>query len=354
MRTRRTDILVGITVAVTLLAAGCGGGGSKAATGSPNGVNPGVELPAIQVQHQSAFALLDAAGWSAALGDGVTAIEDDLMAPDSSCGGSISGASTLTAGDIKIVIVLYACDSEADAQSLASAIGSPAPQVTVQQCTQLLNVRPELGPESQQVLNHIKENGGDPTVAAKEANATLAAAGTKLADALKAKLSCDPGKSVFEIPAGGADPCDSASLSAAVGEAVTFVHEILLAGPGVSCQVRPKTKTAFTMTLTCDAQLKKAVPPTESNAAFATAAHNAGSQAKSVNEEGVEAFETRAFFQAKLRPNGTVCVLKIETGGSTIEPADHAVFIAVAAGLNPRFVDKDTFFTEGGSSAVAN
>ena len=221
MRTRRTDILVGITVAVTLLAAGCGGGGSKAATGSPNGVNPGVELPAIQVQHQSAFALLDAAGWSAALGDGVTAIEDDLMAPDSSCGGSISGASTLTAGDIKIVIVLYACDSEADAQSLASAIGSPAPQVTVQQCTQLLNVRPELGPESQQVLNHIKENGGDPTVAAKEANATLAAAGTKLADALKAKLSCDPGKSVFEIPAGGADPCDSASLSAAVGEAGT-------------------------------------------------------------------------------------------------------------------------------------
>src|SRR4051794_15071711 len=119
MRNRRTDTLIGIALAVTLLAAACGGGGTKTGTGtSPSGVDPGVELPAIQVQQQSAFALLDAAGWSAALGDGVTAIEDDLMAPAGGCNGSASVASTLTASGIKIVIILHACDTEANAKSL--------------------------------------------------------------------------------------------------------------------------------------------------------------------------------------------------------------------------------------------
>lgn len=348
MRTRRTDTLIGLALAVALIVTACGGGGgSKAtATGAPDGVSRGVEVPAIEVQHQSAFSLLDAAGWSAALGDGVTAIEDDLMAPAGGCNGSASVASTLTSSGIKIVIILHACDTEANAKDLAAGIGSPSPQVTLQQCTQIINVRPELGPELQDQLNHIKENGGDPTVAAQEADAKLLAAGTKLADALKAKLTCDPGKSVFEIPAGGGDPCDSASVKAAVGEDVTFKHVLLLQGPAVSCEVQPKTKTGFSMSMTCDAQLKKAVPPSEANAKFATDLHNAGSQAKSVTDGGIEAFETRAIFEAKLRQNGTICVLRMETHGSTIEAADHANFVALAQGVKPRFVDKDTFTSE--------
>ena len=218
----------------------------------------------------------------------------------------------------------------------------------------MLQVTPKLGQEAQTALENVKETGGDPTAALNDANNKLATFAGKLSTALSAKLSCDPGKSVFEIPAGGADPCDVASLGAAVGEAVTVNHQLTARVLGVSCRVQPKTKTGFTLGLSCDAQLKKAVPLTEANAAFATADHNAGSQAKSVTDGGLEAFETPATFQAKLRINNTICVLFMETGGSSIDAAAHAVLVAVAQGLKPRFVDKNTFISEGGSSAVAN
>ncbi|MEY2459743.1 MAG: hypothetical protein QOG30_1573, partial [Acidimicrobiaceae bacterium] len=331
MRTRRTDTLIGLALTVALVAAGCGGGSSKTGTGSPTGGNAGVELPAIQVQHQSAFALLDAAGWSAAIGDAVTAIEDDLIAPgDCGSDGAVSSASTITASGDKFVVFLFACDTEANAQSFASQIGSPAPTVVVQQCTKVLNVRPSLGPDAQAALNSVKENGGDPTVAIQESDARLTTEGTKLADALKAKLSCEPGKRVYEIPAGGADPCDIASLTAAVGEPVTVTHQPASRNtPGVSCRVSPKTQAHFSLTLSCDAQLKKAVPPTESNARFATDQHNSGSRAQPVTDGGIEAFKTVAIFETKLRTNNTLCALVDETEASGFDDASIAIALKV-------------------------
>jgi hypothetical protein len=98
-------------------------------------------------------------------------------------------------------------------------IGGPAPQVVVQKCTQLLQVNPSLGPDAQKALDDVKANGGDPTAAFEQSNEKLKTQAGNLSGALSAKLSCDPGQSVFEIPAGGADPCDIPSLSAALGEA---------------------------------------------------------------------------------------------------------------------------------------
>ena len=345
MGTRRTDTLIGLALAGALVAAGCGGGSSKAGTGSPSGGDADVELPAIQVQHQSAFALLDAAGWSAAIGDAVPAIEDDLIAPGN-CGndGAVSSASTLTAGGDKLVVFLYACDTEVNAQSFASQIGNSDPTVTVQQCTKALTVQPQLGPDAQAALDSVKENGGDPTVAIQESDARLKAEGTKLANALKAKLSCEPGKSVYEIPAGGADPCDIASLTAAVGEPVTVTHQLANRNkPGVSCRVDPKTQSHFSLTLACDAPLKKAVPPTESNTRFATDQHNSGSRAQAVTDGGIEAFKTLSIVETKLRTNNGLCVLVDEINESAFNDASYAIAFKVAQQLKPRFVDKDTF-----------
>jgi hypothetical protein len=349
MGAQRSNILAGLIVTIALVAAACAGGSKTAVGGGGNGTNPGVEVPAIQVQHQSAFALLDAAGWSTALGDQVTAIEDDLMAPTAGCGGSSSGASTLTASGSKFVVFLEACDNEADAQSLSTQIASQPPVVTVQQCTKVINIRPSLGPEAQAALDGVKANGGDPTAAFQQSNDKLAAQATKLADALKARVSCDPGKAVYEIPAGGADPCDVASLSAALGESVIVSHQLANRGnPGVSCRVTPKTKPSFTLTLSCDAQLKKAVPPTNADSAFATEQHNQGSRATAVTDGGIEAFHSLSIFESKLRKNGTVCRMIDEVGQSAFDDPTIADAIRVVQGLAPRFVDKDQFLTEGG------
>ncbi len=357
MRTRRTDILASLAIVAVLLAAACGGGGSKAATaGTPGDSTRGVELPVIEVQHQSAFALLDAAGWSAAIGDQVTTIEDDLMAPgDCGSASTVSSASTITASGDKIVVFLDACDTEANAQSFAQQIGSQAPVVTVQQCTKVINIRPQLGPDAQKALDEVKINGGDPTVAFQQANDRLQSEATKLAATLKAKVGCDAGKSVFEIPAGGADPCDVASLTAALGESVTVSHQLANRNaPGVSCRVEPKTKAHFSLTLACDAQLKKAVPVTESNARFATDQHNNGSRAQAVNDGGIEAFKTLAIFETKMRVNNTICVLVDEINESAFNEISLGDASKVAQQLKPHFVDKDTFLTEGGAAAVAN
>lgn len=352
MRIRRIDILASVTVAAALLTAGCSGGGSKGtAASTPNGSTRGVEVPAIQVQHQSAFALLDAAGWSAAIGDGVTAIEDDLMAPGNcGTGGTVSGASTITASGDKILVFLDVCGTEASAQSFAQQIGAQAPIVAVQQCTSVINIRPSLGPDAQKALDDVKIQGGDPTVALQQANDRLQKEATNLAAALKGKVSCGPAKSVFEIPAGGADPCDIDSLTAAVGEAVTVLHSLAARNaPGVSCHVQPKTQAGFTLTLACDAQLQKAVPPTESNERYATAQHDNGVRAQPVTDGGIEAFKTPAIFETKMRQHNTVCVLVDETEQSTFDAAADAIALKVAQQLKPLFVDKDTFLTVGGS-----
>ena len=350
MRIRRTNTVITLAIAIALFTAACGGGSAKKGGGpGAEGVNPGVELPAIQVHQQSAFALLDAAGWSAAIGDQVSAIEDDLMAPGE-CGSNsaVSSARTITAGGDKLVVFLHACDTEANAQSFAQQIGGGAPTATVQQCTKVITVQPSLGPDAQKALDAIKENGGDPTVAFQQSNDRLQTEATKLAAALKPKVGCDAGKTVFEIPAGGADPCDVTSLTAAVGEPVTISHQLASRNtPGVSCRVTPKTQGPFTLTLACDAQLKKAVPPTESNARFATDGHNQGSRATPVTDGGIEAFKTLSIFETKLRPDSnTVCVLVDETGQSTFDDPAIAIAAKVAQQLKLKFVDKDTFISE--------
>jgi hypothetical protein len=340
-------------VGVLLAAAACGGGSKSPTAIASNGVTGNIELPAIQVESQSAFGLANAAAWSAALNDKVTAIEDDLIAPGTDCGGSVSSASTITAGGNKIVAFLQSCDTEANAQSLASQLTGHDPNAVVQKCTKIVQVNPTLGPDAQKALDDIKLNGGDPTAAFNQANATLKTQATALSSALAANVKCDAGKPVYEIPAGGGDPCDVPSLSAAAGEAVTVSHQLAREGPAVSCNVSTKTKGSFTISMSCDAQLSKAVPPTDANGKFATDGHNAGSQAKSVTDGGIEAFQTLAIFEAKLRANNTVCVVVIETGQSTIDQSAPALYVAVAQGLKPRFVDKDTFFSEG-NTATAN
>ncbi len=176
-------------------------------------MTPGTEL-ATAGPELSAYHLLDAAGYTAALGEPVTAVEDDGVVPDR-YGCEIGQARALTAAGVLITTTLRTADSTDNAKqeySNEANFGStPGPLnagdqsaftdglALVQKGAQVLRVTSNIAPGFDP-----KAGGVDPTAAL----AAAAAAAGKAAPALAGKMTgATCSGPAIGIPAGAIDPC---------------------------------------------------------------------------------------------------------------------------------------------------
>jgi hypothetical protein len=137
--------VAGLGLGWALIAAACGGsstnsnptasGGNTATATSGGGgsTSNANELPQAGPEW-SAFHLLDAAGYAAALGEAVTAVEDDGVVPDS-YGCEIGRARALTAAGALISTTLWTTKSVDDARqeysTVANFLSTPPPSTWV-------------------------------------------------------------------------------------------------------------------------------------------------------------------------------------------------------------------------------
>ncbi|HEV7679846.1 MAG TPA: hypothetical protein VGQ42_14885 [Candidatus Dormibacteraeota bacterium] len=199
------------------------GGASPSAGPSTSSSAPpsGVPTAAPADRGLSAFALLDAAGYRAALGEDVLGPEDDGGVPSSPAGHVSTTRVGTTTTDTMLSITLSSLDTAQAAQqvfaaqtrgnpppSVAAGLGDKAVQsngvVTVLKGAQVLVVKASPGAAAQKRLDDIKIHGGDPTAA----YAALLGKAQTLAPGLVAHLTGQASPAPrLALPAGGVDPC---------------------------------------------------------------------------------------------------------------------------------------------------
>ncbi|HEY2813611.1 MAG TPA: hypothetical protein VGJ03_09125, partial [Acidimicrobiales bacterium] len=257
---------------------GSNGNGSQAASGAT--------LPAADPS-LSAFRLLDNAGYTAALGEPVVAIEDDGDVPDPN-GGHRSVTRVATQSGTIFRVTLHSTADETVAKSEFQQVsGSSDPssssssvagagdeaaftggKTVVRKGAQVLTIEVDLAGTAQGELDQIKINGGDPTQALNAFEAKTQTLAAPLAAKLSGKTAPDQ---VVGLPDGAIDPClPGADAVGAIKRiyGVSSVQTTYVQGespPAIGCEFQVTgLQTPIEIDTVTDAQLTAAVSPTTS------------------------------------------------------------------------------------------
>ncbi len=278
----RTGTVLGLMLVLGLLAMACGGGDDAKSSTSPgvsSTATQGGGGPTSNGDQQlteaapalSAYHLLDLAGYSAALGEPVTAVEDDGVVPDQ-YGCEVGQARALTAAGALITTTLRTAKSEDDAReeysTMANFFSTPVPLnvgdqsgstdgfALVQKGAQVLQVTSNIAPGVDP-----KANGADPTAALAAAAAIAGKAAPKLATNMGGAACSGP---AMGLPAGAVPPCPVTAEEMDSGLGITGTKAIPVISddpPSMECQYQLPAKGTVLVYSWTEAQLENSIAP---------------------------------------------------------------------------------------------
>jgi copper chaperone CopZ len=261
----------------------------------------------------SAFHLLDVTGYTTALGEPATALEDDGGIPDPT-GGHRSVARVAATSGAVYTVALHSAANEADARSefqRLAANGDPSSssltgagdeaafaggKTVVRKGAQVLTIGTELTAAAQKVLEQIKESGGDAGAAQAALEAKTVALAAPLAARLSGQSAPDP---VLGLPQGAVDPCFAGAvdiLKKVYGVSSVESSYQLGDAPAIACLYRmPGVDVPIEVTTVTDEQLAASLTATTSAGRFNDDAGSNGSGASTADIEVSPLEEYNAF-----------------------------------------------------------
>jgi hypothetical protein len=307
-----------VCVVLSLLAA-CGGPGGGNATQSDAAVDTtaapdGSEAPTTTVSttgspsgkttiagpEVSAFMLLDAAGYEAALGAPLRGgPQDNGGVPDPYVGGYTSTALVVTADDMEVTATLHSLPTPEAAQEIYDGLVSQSPGAEpiagageaaaylggvayVKKGAQVLEIGAQFGPDANAAIEQIKLETGDASAQAEAMTRVV----ITVAPALATEMSGATGdESLAALPEGGVDACASVDVVAELFDdpAAMVERQQTMDPPASECRY-----TVFGMELTAtvvtEDQLQQGARPETLQARFDGLAENLDEEVQQVTE----------------------------------------------------------------------